>query len=260
MEVLRAVDAYHAKAVYVDDGVVHKEKVGPWSPSVQALLRHFERAGFEGAPRVIGSGFDGEGRETLTYIEGTSPHPRAWTLDGAFAVGRLLRQIHAASASFVPPAGAVWYPLQLRDIGGSNRLIGHCDSGPWNIVGRDGLPVAFIDWECAGPVDPLLEVAQTGWLNAQLHDDSVARAQELPSLEERARQLRAILDGYELPRRARGDFVELMVQTAICFLASSADDVNAGVTSFGPLWGFAWPSRGGAWMLKHRAVLQNALS
>ena len=41
------------------------------------------------------------------------------------------------------------------------------DNAPWNIVARDGMPVAFIDWETAGPVDPLVELAQLAWLNAQ---------------------------------------------------------------------------------------------
>ncbi|MGZ4433218.1 MAG: hypothetical protein ACXVW7_06265 [Trebonia sp.] len=36
------------------------------------------------------------------------------------------------------------------------------------------MPVALIDWETAGPVDPLVELAQLAWLNAKLHDDVVA--------------------------------------------------------------------------------------
>jgi aminoglycoside phosphotransferase (APT) family kinase protein len=35
-------------------------------------------------------------------------------------------------------------------------------------------PVAFINWETAGPVDPLVELAQLTWLNAKLHDDILA--------------------------------------------------------------------------------------
>src|SRR5262245_35261518 len=40
----------------------------PWSSSVIALLQHVEREGFAGAPRALG--FDEQGREVLTYIEG----------------------------------------------------------------------------------------------------------------------------------------------------------------------------------------------
>jgi len=30
-------------------------------------------------------------------------------------------------------------------------VYGHGDVGPWNIVARDGIPIAFVDWEFAGP-------------------------------------------------------------------------------------------------------------
>ena len=38
---------------------------GPWTPSVQALLRHFRNQGLTALPSVLGSGVDAEGRETL---------------------------------------------------------------------------------------------------------------------------------------------------------------------------------------------------
>jgi hypothetical protein len=50
---------------------------GPWTPAVHALLNHLEEVGFCAAPRLVGTGYDAEGRETLTYIEGTSPTPAA---------------------------------------------------------------------------------------------------------------------------------------------------------------------------------------
>jgi hypothetical protein len=31
----------------------------PWTSAVHALLRHLERAGFAGSPRVVGDGYDG---------------------------------------------------------------------------------------------------------------------------------------------------------------------------------------------------------
>ncbi|MBV8083987.1 MAG: phosphotransferase, partial [Chloroflexi bacterium] len=154
----------------------------------------------------------------------------------------------------------VWWPSVLREVGSGRRVIGHCDPGPWNILGREGLPVAFIDWECAGPVDPLLELAHAAWLNAQLHDDAIAAEVGLPPLAERAQHLRAVLDGYELARPRRRDFVDRMVNAAMCFLADNANEYQVGRTSTGPLWGFAWPSRSGAWMLQHRTMLENALS
>src|SRR5689334_24227154 len=82
--------------------VVHRA-AGPWSPAVHALLRHLEAANFAGAPRVVGGGFDDDGREVLTFIPGDFVHPRAWSDAGITAVGQLLRQLHDAGAGFEPP-------------------------------------------------------------------------------------------------------------------------------------------------------------
>jgi len=53
-------------AVLVGD-VVHK-RASPWTPTVHAVLRHLEDAGFDGAPRALG--FDDLGREMITYLPG----------------------------------------------------------------------------------------------------------------------------------------------------------------------------------------------
>jgi hypothetical protein len=97
---------------------------------VLELLRHLEREGFRGAPRVVGTGFDAEGRETLSLVPGESPHPHAWSDDGAAAVGELLRDLHRPTATFTPSAGAVWRPWFGRELGGPQRVIGHCDTHP----------------------------------------------------------------------------------------------------------------------------------
>ena len=142
----------HRPDVELVDGAVLK-RAGPWSAGVIALLRHLEDVGFDGAPRVIGDGFTADGRLAVTFVPGTSPHPRAWSEEAAGAVGALLRRLHDATAAFVPPAGVIWQPCWLRDLDGADRVIGHCDTGPWNVVATPGSPAAFIDWEYAGPVD-----------------------------------------------------------------------------------------------------------
>jgi hypothetical protein len=93
--------------VYRSADVVIRE-TGPWAPSVHALLRHLESVGFSAAPRLVGTGFDEAGRETLTYIEGEFIDPGPWSLAGVSAVGGLLRELHKASAAFVPPPDAIW--------------------------------------------------------------------------------------------------------------------------------------------------------
>ena len=152
----------------------------PWSLTTIALLRHLEAVGYSYSPRVIGGGFDASGRETLKYVEGDM-HPQAWPDDSFHRLGQMLRDLHIATASFRAPLGAVWRPWYGRDLKGSHPVIGHCDTGPWNIVALEDIPIALIDWEEAGPVDAHFELAQACWLNAQLYDDDLAEKMKLGS-------------------------------------------------------------------------------
>lgn len=263
--VLQLPSAFHPTTV-IRHGEAVLRDTGPRTPAVHALLRHLEAEGFAGAPRLVGSGLDDSGREVLTFIPGGFTQPGPWTLEGAVAVGRLLRGLHTATASFRPPDGAVWWSWFGRTLGGPERVIGHCDTAPWNIVTRNGLPVALIDWDRAGPVDPLVELAQTCWLNAKLYDDIVAAREGLPPPAERARHLRAIVDGYGLPTRDRREFVEQVSAFAVHATADEAD--QAGITpstrsyDVAPevVWALAWRARSAAWLLRHRALLENALA
>jgi hypothetical protein len=235
----------------------------PWTPAVHALLRHLERASFEGAPRVIGDGYDDQGREVLTYIDGTFVHPGAWSDDGIWHAGRLLRALHDATAGFRPPPDAVWCPWPFRAaLGASGMVISHCDAGPWNLAARDGLPFALIDWDTAGPTDRLDEVAATAWWNAQLHDDDTAERHALPPAAARAAQLRYFLDGYRLTAAERNGLVTRMIEYAIrdCAAEAVRAQVTPDSTDPAPLWALAWRSRSAAWMIRHRALLENAIT
>ena len=243
-------------------GDVVLRDTGPWTPAVHTLLMHLESEGFAAAPRLVGSGIDETGREMLTYIEGEFVQPGPWTLDGATALGHMLRDLHRATSTFRPDPEAVWFPWHGRHLGGAAKIIGHCDVAPWNIVARQGMPVALIDWEFAGPVDPLVELAQLCWLNAKLHDDIVAELEGLPPLAERARQLTAIVDGYGLTARQRAGFLSTIIEFAITDTAWEADD--AGVTpemTSHPIacWAMAWRARSAAWIIRNRPALESAL-
>lgn len=249
----------------LSDGVVLKT-AGPWATGVIALLRHLEAAGFAGAPRVVGDGFAPDGRLAVTYVPGDSPHPRAWPDESAAAIGELLRRVHTATGTFRPPADAGWQPVWLRTLDGERPVFGHCDTGPWNVVGRAGRPEAFIDWEFAGPVDPLWELAATTWLNAQLHDDDIAERHGLPDGATRARQARAILDGYGLARAERERFADRLLDVAVHSARAEAHGVDpnsvAAVTPDGYplLWAIAWRARSASWIARNRRMLRRALA
>jgi hypothetical protein len=251
----------------LESNVVVRE-AGPWSPSVLGFLRHLEDVGFAGAPRVVGGGFDDEGRETVTFIPGSSPQPHAWSDDGAAAVGTLLRGLHDASLSFRPPADATWQRCVHRDLTGSMPVIGHCDGGPWNIVGEHGMPVAFVDFEFAGPADALWELAEVAWLNAQLHDDDIAERNGLPDVAGRARQLGLLVDAYGLERPERAVLVERMIEFAVhsaraeVVEARVTPETTSGLNEFGfpVIWAVTWRVRSASWMLRHRALLEQAIA
>jgi hypothetical protein len=192
---------------------------------------------FRGAPRVAGDA-------AYTYVPGSSPHPRAWPDEAVAGVGVL-----------------------LRDLPGSDPVYGHCDTGPWNIVGSGGRPDAFIDWEFAGPVDRLWELAETVWLNAQLHDDDVAERHGLPDAAARMRQARAIVDGYGLAAGRRADLVDRIQDVAIHAARAEAvayavtPESTAAVSDDGVpvLWAVAWRARSASWIARHRAQLRRAI-
>jgi hypothetical protein len=238
----------------------------PQSPTVLALLGHLRSVGFDACPRPIGDGFAPDGREQLTYIEGESPHPHAWSDEAAWRIGRLLRELHDAAATFTVPADARWRPWFARSLPGRNPVIGHGDLGPWNILARHGLPVAFIDWDNAGPVDAHWELAQAAWLNAQLHDEDVAALNSLGPVPVRVRRLTLIVDGYDLEPRARQGLVDKMVEFAIRSAREEAVDRRVGPDTVSPaedgfplLWAVTWRTRAAAWLLDHRADLLTAL-
>src|SRR5687768_10848530 len=74
IEVLRVPSRMQPSSVFRKGDVVYRN-AGHWTPAVHALLRYLEAVGFEGAPRLVGTGLDAEGREMLTYIPGEFTQP-----------------------------------------------------------------------------------------------------------------------------------------------------------------------------------------
>lgn len=239
----------------------------PQSGTVVALLHHLADVGFAAAPRPVGTGFAPDGREALRFIEGESPQPLAWSDDAAADIGRLLRQLHDATASFRPPTDTTWHPWFARELPGRRPVIGHGDLGPWNILAVDGSPVAFIDWDNSGPIDAVWELAHVAWLNAQLHDDDVAERNGLPGAAARARQLALIVDAYGLEPTERIGFVDKLAEMAIRCAREDAIEHLVGPESaaaiaddgYPILWGITWRARSRAWILDHRSLLEAAI-
>jgi hypothetical protein len=169
---VRLPEGRSGTSVWRSDQGVHRT-TGPWTATVHGFLRHLEAVGFAGAPRVLG--IDDAGREVLTFIEGEVLADPAWqpgqpTRWPAWAQSdetlvesaRLLRRLHDASATFVPPNDAAWRQHDCPTVG-RQEIVCHGDVGPHNTVYRHGMPVAFIDWDGIRPNQPLVEFGEAAW-------------------------------------------------------------------------------------------------
>lgn len=135
---------------------VRRERPPPDPEFVHELLGWFERHGWAGAPRYLGT--DERGRETLSFIEGHAAwapdQPPSVSSDAALAaVAGLVRQFHDLTAGTPLAAGG--------------EVACHNDLSPRNTVYRDGgaglMPVAFIDWDLAAPGQRICDVAYLCW-------------------------------------------------------------------------------------------------
>lgn len=197
----------------VTDGLVRagdtvRRPPGEQSPWVRDLLRHLEKAGFEGAPRHLG--VDSAGRDVLTYVEGEvagRPWP-SWIADedGLVSVARLVRAYDDAAESFGMPDA---WPAPIEPPGlppgppDPPQLVGHRDITPENVVFRDGKAAALIDFDLARPTTRLEEVMNVmlwwGPFGEDADLDPRMRGLDVP------RRCRMIADAYGLaePDRAK---------------------------------------------------------
>ena len=173
----------------IGDAVVCRQ--GSSAFFVHSLLRHLADVGWVGSPRVLG--VDDDGHETLTFLEGVVPwQPPVpdWALSDAAltALARLVRQLHDLTAD--------------SDLAGSAEVVCHGDLAPGNTVYRStaaGLaPVAFLDWDLAGPGRRIEDVAHVCWQWLDLGPG-------VPDVAEAARRIALIADAYGLIER--GDLI-----------------------------------------------------
>jgi len=182
--------------VVVRVGDTVRRSVHPWTPAVQALLRHLEAVGFAGAPRSLG--IDDLGREMLTFIPGrvgNYPLLPAMTTDAALtASARLLRAYHDAAT--VQPA---WLdlPWHWRHPEPARwEVICHSDVAPYNVVFDGEEPVALIDFDHAGPGPRTWDVAYAVYRFAPLAADRNLTEFGHDPAGDRTRRLRVFLDAY----------------------------------------------------------------
>ena len=183
---------------------------GRQSAAVQALLRHLESQGVDGAPRALG--FDDQGRETVTFIDGELGF--VWDDDVLPPLGSLIRRLHDAATSFdyLPYA-----PSWIGPIRAPFETICHNDIVPWNTVYRDRMPIALIDWDGAAPGPRAwdLAYAAAAFIPLTDPDDAFNSAKAgwsgVPTnVTHRAARLGSLLSGYGMVLDQ--SFLELVVE------------------------------------------------
>ena len=208
---------------------------GPWTAAVHALLQHLEDAGFEGAPRVVG--FDGEGREVLTWVEGEAPGC-PWpdwmqTGDALEHLGDLLRRYHEAVTTFTLPDDALWR-CWIGSVGGP--IIRHGDLWPANVVFRSGKPVALIDWEFAQPGTTLDDLASAAKHWVPLISDRRACEDGWSLPLDRPGRLRRLCEAYGLDRSLLPELLARVIRNADLGYQSHKTWGEAGVPGFKEMW------------------------
>ncbi|MCP2322022.1 hypothetical protein HDA40_000529 [Hamadaea flava] len=185
-------------------GTLLHRPAGPWSPTVQALLRHLADAGFTGAPRA--HGFDDEGREVVDFLDGDVPgYPMpeyVWSEETLIATARLLRAYHDATAAF--PAHGLWYQPPREPV----EVVCHGDVAPYNTVFRAGQPVALIDFDTAHPGSRVWDVAYTVYRFVPL--GGPANHDRRGTTAEQSARLRLFCDAYALSAADRARLPEVI--------------------------------------------------
>ena len=206
----------------------------PHSASIHAFLRAVRSAGFEGAPSPVG--IDEDGRERLSFIDGevaVAPYPSWSQSDAALAsVARLLRGLHDAARDF-DPHHLTWNDSLADPMGGT--LVCHNDVELSNVVFRDGIAVALIDFEFAAPGRPVYDLAQLARLCVPIDDDvDQARLGWRPT--DRPARLRLVADAYGLDRDGRPALLTAVDEALDRVEAAARRSVDAGNPASLALW------------------------
>ncbi len=206
----------------------------PHTGSIHAFLRAVRAAGFEGASLPVG--IDEDGRERLVFIDGDVPLPPYpdWSQsDTALtSVVRLLRGLHDAARGF-DLRGLTWNDSLADPAGGT--VVCHNDLELSNVVFRDGVAVALLDFEFAAPGRPEYDLAHLARFCVPIDDEfDQARLGWRPA--DRPARLRLVADTYGLDRDGRAELLGAMNDAIDRIEAAVRRSVDAGDANAVALW------------------------
>ena len=189
-----------------------------------------EPVGFSGAPRYLGT--DEQDRHVVSWVDGDVPVPPYpdWAMTDAALVslGRLIRDYHDAVASFSPVASD--WSAEWADPGGG-PVVCHNDLFPENVVFRDGIVVALIDFDMAGPGRPLwdLAIAAEEWAPLHAPGSRLSTADSLDAVH----RVGLLAGAYGLAADRAEELLDIVVEEK----AHSTANVLAQAAAGDPVWG-----------------------
>lgn len=149
---------------------------GHRAPFVSTAVTWLNEHGFAHAPTYLG--VDEQDRDVFEYVPGTTTDHPSQRQEAAYRnIASILRRLHTITS------GADFLES------GSSCLL-HGDPGPYNVIMRDGRPVALIDWDSARPGKPVEDVGYAGWTRC------VQSVGNVP-VHDQAQRLRAFRDAYD---------------------------------------------------------------
>lgn len=172
-------------AVRIGDTV--RRPTGPWTPAVHELLTYLAEQGLRGFPAL--HGLDDRGREVLDFVPG-----RGVVVDDEIVLDTVpveaaawLRELHDVLDGFRPSGPRTWRGGESALA--ADQIICHHDPGAYNWIIQGGHFAAMIDWDMAGPGQPIDDLAFLVWTGIPLY-------REIPPAEA-ARRLDLVVDAYD---------------------------------------------------------------
>lgn len=245
----------------VREGAYVLRPSNPHSELIHALFHYVRAAGFDGVPEPVG--IEPDGQERLVFIPGDvawPPFPRWGQTDRALAsIGELLARFHAAAQGFEAPAGTTWNRELADPVGGA--LICHNDVCVENVVFRDGVAIALLDFDFAAPGRPLYDLGVMARMCVPLDTPEDAAVWGWESLDP-IRRLRLVADSYGLPP-GREELVRILEQQMAAGGVFVRQRVERGEPAFVEMWermgGQARYDRRRDWFSQHRERFVDAL-
>jgi hypothetical protein len=234
----------------------------PHTAAIHRFLSYLASAGFDGAPVPVG--IEPDGRERLEFIDGQvalPPYPEWAQSDRSLiSVAQLIRRFHVASRGF-DLTGCSW-SSEMADPSGGGVLC-HNDVCLENVVFRDGIATALLDFDFAAPGRPVYDLAQFARMCVPIDDDvNAAKLGWAPA--DRPARLRLVADAFGLDPAERRQLIEVLDASMAAGGAFVRRRVEAGDPNFTAMW----DAMGGAerfdrrrlWWVEHSVRFVDALA